>query len=71
MKRVVRLKNKETGELNTYPTVSDLIERNGEEALCISRPSLYNALHIGKGFWENKKYMVYYENIELGNSVWK
>lgn len=71
MKRVVRLKNKETGELNTYPTVSDLIERNGEERLGISRPSLYNALHIGKGFWENKSFRVYYEDIEIGRRIWR
>lgn len=70
MKRIVRLRNKETGGIDTYSTLSDLIERNGEE-LGISRPALYNAMHTGKGFWENKKYMVYYDNIDLGRKVWK
>lgn len=70
MKRVVRLRNRETGEINTYPTVSDLCERNGD-TLGISRQALYNALHVGRGLWENKNYMVYYENIELGQSVWR
>ena len=71
MKRVVRLRNRETGEVNTYPTLSDLIERNGIEELGISRPALYNAMHKGKGYWENRRYSVFYENIELGNKVWK
>lgn len=70
MKRVVRLRNRETGEINTYPTLSDLLERNGE-ALGISRPALYNAMHTGRGFWENKKYMVYYDNVDLGKKVWR
>lgn len=71
MKRVVRLRNKQTGKIDTYPTVSDLIERNGEEELGIKRGALYNALHAGKGYWENKKYSIFYENIELGNKVWR
>lgn len=71
MKRVVRIKNKETRTLDTYPTLSELLERIGEEELGISRGALYNAMHTGKGFWENKRYMVYYDNVDLGKRVWK
>ena len=70
MKRVVRLKNKESGEISTYPTLNELWEKNSE-TLAISKPSLYNAMHMGKGFWENKKFMVYYEEIDLGCKYWK
>lgn len=70
MKRVIRLRNKETGRVDTYPTLSDLIERNGSEVLGISRHALYNAMHTGKGFWENKRYQIYYEDIDLGKNLW-
>lgn len=70
MKRVVRLRNKETERIDTYPTVSDLLARNGSE-IGITKAALYNALHTGKGFWENSKYAIYYESIELGKKVWR
>ena len=71
MKRVVRFRNKETNEVYTYPTLSELIERNQNIELGISRQSLYNAMHKGKGFWENRRYCIYYENVELGKNIWK
>ena len=71
MKRVVRLKDRGTGRIDTYPTLSELLEKNGEEALGITRAALYNAMHTGKGFWENKRYMVYYDMVDLGKRVWR
>ena len=70
MKRVVRLKNKTTGEIDTYPTLADLVRRNGEDMLGISLNALYNAVSAGKGRWENKNYEVYIETIDLGNTEW-
>ena len=71
MKRLVRLKNKETGVIDTYPSAADLVRRNGEEELGISLQALYNAISTNKGRWENNKYIVYYETIDLGNKEWK
>lgn len=69
MKKVVRLRNKESDEISSYPTLSELWEKNAD-ALGISKPSLYNAMHTGAGFWENKKFVIYYENIDLGCKQW-
>lgn len=71
MKRIVRLKNKQTGEIFSYPTITDLIRRNGEERIGISLNALYNALSNNFGKWENKQYEVYYDTVDLGNSVWR
>lgn len=71
MKRIVRLKNKQTGEIDSYPTIIELVGRNGEKTLGIGLNSLYNAVSKNKGKWENDLYEVYYENINLGNSSWE
>lgn len=70
MKKVVRLRNKETGSIESYSTIAALWEKKSEE-LGISQQALYNAMSTGSGFWENKKFMVYYENVDLGRKVWK
>lgn len=70
MKKVVRLRNKQTKAIDSYPTITALWEKNGEE-LGISQQALYNAMSTGSGFWENKKFMVYYDNVDLGRKVWK
>ncbi|SEA79905.1 hypothetical protein SAMN04487851_11469 [Prevotella sp. tc2-28] len=71
MKRLVRLKDKETKEIYSYSSITELIRRNGEEALGISLQSLYNAMSTNKGRWGNDRYEVYYETIELGNKEWR
>jgi hypothetical protein len=68
MKRVVRLKDKATGEIRTYPSLVAMRKENGDIGICAN--ALYNALNKGQGLWENKKYMVYWENIDLGREVW-
>ena len=62
--------NKRSGRLYTYPTLTDLVERNGSERLGISRASLYNALHMHNGKWENGRWKVYYETVDLGKTIW-
>jgi len=69
MKKVIRLRNNETGEISSYPTLSKLYEENSD-VLGISKPALYNAMHMGKGFWDNKRFTIYYENIDLGCKQW-
>lgn len=69
MKRVVRLKNKETKELDSFPTIAALWEKKGD-VLGISQQALYNAMSTGGGLWENKKYMVYYDSVDLGRKSW-
>ena len=71
MKRLVRLKNKETGEVNSYPSIADLVRRNGEETLGISLQALYNAVSNNNGKWDNGKFVVYYDMIDLGNKEWR
>lgn len=71
MKRVVRLKIRETNEIYTYPSITELVRRNGEDILGISLQALYNAMSNNKGKWESSKYQVYYESIELGNKEWR
>ena len=70
IKRIVRLKNKHTGEINSYPTIADLVRRNGVKTLGIGLNALYNAVSRNNGSWENGDYGVYYENINLGNKEW-
>lgn len=70
MKRVVRLKNKENDEINTYATIVDLVRRNGEKELGICINALYNAVSANNGRWENSRYEVYYDNIDLGKDKW-
>lgn len=70
MKKIVRLRNKKNDNIESYPTVAALWEKNGKE-LGISQQALYNAMSAGSGFWENKAYMVYYDNVDLGRKVWK
>lgn len=70
MKRIVRLKNKDTGEINSYPTIADLIRRNGAEAIGIGLQALYNAVSTNNGRWANEYYEVYYEDVELGKKEW-
>ncbi len=71
MKRFVRLKNRETGEVNSYPSIADLVRRNGEETLGISLQALYNAVSNNKGKWDNGKFEVYYDMVDLGNKEWR
>lgn len=71
MKRIVRLKNKNTGEIDSYPTLIDLVRRNGEKTLGIGLSALYNAVSKNKGQWENHTYVIYYETINLGVKHWE
>ena len=71
MKRLVRLKNRATGEINSFPSIADLVRRTGEETLGIGLQALYNAFSSNKGKWENEKYAVYYETVDIGNKEWK
>lgn len=71
MKRIIRLHDKTTGEIFSYPTVTELIKRNGEDRLGISLAALYNSLSINNGQWESKKYKVYYETIDNIDAVWE
>lgn len=71
MKRIVRLKQKDNGEIFSYPTITDLFQRNGEETLGISLNALYNALSKNNSRWENKQFEIYYETVDLGNKQWK
>ena len=70
MKRVVRLKNRQTGEILSYPTIAELVRQNGKETLGIGLNALYNAVNANNGEWANDAYKVYYENIELGKKEW-
>lgn len=70
MKRIVRLKNKHTGEIGSYPTIADLVRRNGVKTLGIGLNALYNAVSRNKGRWENSSYELYYEDINLGKKEW-
>ncbi len=71
MKRIARLKNTHTGEIDSYPSIADLVRRNGEKTLGISLHALYNALSVNNGEWTNKNYTVYYETVDLGNREWQ
>ena len=71
MKRIVILLNKETGKETPYPSVSSLVLRNYDNELGIGLGALYNALHTNKGYWENKRYKVYYKTITLDTNEWK
>lgn len=71
MKRLVRLRNKKTKEIQTFPTIMHLLRSKGSDYLGIEKQSLYNALSKGKGKWENEKFAIYYEEINLGNTEWK
>lgn len=69
MKRLVRLKDKETGKVHTYSSVAELIRYEGEETLGIGLQALYNALSSKKK-WENGRFIVFYQTIDLGNKEW-
>lgn len=71
MKKVVRLKNKETEKIDSYPSLADLVRRNGEENIGIGLQSLYNAICLNKGRWENDRFLIYIEEIDLGRKEWR
>lgn len=68
MRRVVRLYDKELERMDSYPTLSDLVRRNGADKLGISIGALYNAMSTNKGKWENERFRIYYEDIDI--SAW-
>lgn len=70
MKRIVRLKDKIKGGISSYPTIASLVRRNGEKTIGISLNALYNAMSTNKGRWSNKRFEVFYEDIDLGNEEW-
>lgn len=64
MKRVVILKLRGEKNLSVYPTVAELVARNGKDILGIETQALWNALSAGGGRFSNKRCEIYYKDVK-------
>lgn len=60
-KRYVQVTIKETGRVLTFPTVTQMYAKLGEEAVGVNIHSLWNALAKKGGKYENEKVKVEYK----------
>ena len=70
-KRIVILTDKQTGQNTPFPSVRTLIQSIGKEVIGIGINSLYNALSLHNGAWENSSYKVSYRTIEMDSKTWE
>lgn len=68
-KRYIQTTLKGTGDVRIFPTITKMYTLLGEEAIGVTRNSLWNALSKNEGKYENAKVKVEYKVSK--KQVWK
>ena len=71
MKKIVILKNKQTGEETPFPTVASLVRQTDKALLGIGKGALWNALSRNNGHYENQRVAVDYRYVEPNPQTWE
>lgn len=69
LKKYILVRIKSTKEVRIFPTITKMYAMLGEEAIGITKNSLWNALSRKDGEYENSKVKVAYK--ETQKQVWK
>ncbi len=71
MKKIVILKNKQTGEETPFPSVANLVRQTDKALLGIGKGALWNALSRNNGHYENPRITVQYRYVEPNPQTWE
>ncbi len=69
LKKYILVQIKTTGEVRIFPTITQMYTLLGEEAIGITKNSLWNALSKKNGKYENSRVKVAYKGTM--RQVWK